>query len=62
VCNLRDALVVREVRGLGLLVGIELRRKAAPFLQVLMEDGVVPGEGELLEKAGKVAADLAARE
>jgi len=43
LANLRqiDAPVVREVRGLGLLVGIELRRKAAPFLQVLMEDGVL---------------------
>jgi acetylornithine/LysW-gamma-L-lysine aminotransferase len=43
LANLRqlDLPVVRESRGLGLLVGIELRRKAAPFLQVLMADGIL---------------------
>jgi len=33
--------LIREVRGMGLLVGVELRRKAAPFLQMLMEQGVL---------------------
>jgi acetylornithine/LysW-gamma-L-lysine aminotransferase len=28
--------VVREVRGLGLMVGIELKHKATPYLQALM--------------------------
>jgi acetylornithine/LysW-gamma-L-lysine aminotransferase len=32
---------VREVRGLGLMIGIELRGKAAPVLQALQEDGVL---------------------
>jgi acetylornithine/LysW-gamma-L-lysine aminotransferase len=33
--------LIREVRGLGLLVGVELRKKSAPFLQALMERGVL---------------------
>lgn len=36
-----DAPVIRDVRGLGLLVGIELRRRAAPFVQALAEQGVL---------------------
>jgi len=32
---------VREVRGLGLMIGIELRGKAAPVLQALQEDRVI---------------------
>jgi len=36
-----DAAVVREVRGLGLLLGIELRTKAAPYLDVLANRGVL---------------------
>jgi [amino-group carrier protein]-gamma-(L-lysyl/L-ornithyl)-L-glutamate aminotransferase len=32
---------VREVRGLGLMIGIELREKAAPVLQALQEEGVL---------------------
>ncbi len=35
------APLIREVRGLGLLVGVELRQKAAPILQALMERGVL---------------------
>jgi acetylornithine/LysW-gamma-L-lysine aminotransferase len=35
------APLIREVRGLGLLVGVELRQKAAPVLQALMERGVL---------------------
>ena len=33
--------LIREVRGLGLLVGVELKKKSAPFLQALTEHGVV---------------------
>jgi len=33
--------VIREVRGLGLMVGIELRRRVQPYLVALMERGVL---------------------
>jgi len=33
--------LIREVRGMGLLVGVELKKKSAPFLQALTERGVV---------------------
>ncbi len=33
--------VIREVRGLGLLVGIELKHKVTPYLQALMAQGVL---------------------
>lgn len=33
--------VVREVRGRGLMVGIELKQKVTPYLQALMERGVL---------------------
>ncbi|NPV87386.1 MAG: aspartate aminotransferase family protein [Anaerolineae bacterium] len=36
-----DSPLVREVRGLGLMVGVELRCKAAPYLQALMAHGVL---------------------
>jgi acetylornithine/LysW-gamma-L-lysine aminotransferase len=29
------------VRGLGLMVGIEIKKKVAPYLQALMEKGVL---------------------
>jgi LysW-gamma-L-lysine/LysW-L-ornithine aminotransferase len=32
---------IREVRGLGLMVGIELKEKAGPYVQQLMEKGVI---------------------
>jgi LysW-gamma-L-lysine/LysW-L-ornithine aminotransferase len=32
---------IREVRGLGLMLGIELKEKAGPFIQALMENGVI---------------------
>lgn len=38
--NLSDN-IVREVRGQGLMIGIELRTKVAPFLQALQERGVL---------------------
>jgi LysW-gamma-L-lysine/LysW-L-ornithine aminotransferase len=33
--------LIREVRGKGLLVGIELKQKVAPYLQALMQKGVL---------------------
>lgn len=33
--------LVREVRGLGLMVGMELKEKAAPYLAALAERGVL---------------------
>ncbi len=36
-----EAPVVREVRGLGLMVGIELKQKVTPYLQALMAEGVL---------------------
>ena len=33
--------VIREVRGLGLMVGIELKQKVTPYLQALMAQGVL---------------------
>jgi acetylornithine/LysW-gamma-L-lysine aminotransferase len=35
---LADHMLVREVRGLGLMIGIELRQKVGPYLKALMED------------------------
>ncbi len=32
---------VREVRGLGLMIGIEMRQKVAPYLQALAEEGIL---------------------
>lgn len=32
---------IREVRGLGLMIGIELKEKAGPYVQKLMEKGVI---------------------
>jgi acetylornithine/LysW-gamma-L-lysine aminotransferase len=36
-----DSPLIREVRGLGLMVAIELKRRAAPYLAALMERGVL---------------------
>ncbi len=33
--------LIREVRGLGLMIGIELKEKAKPFIQALTEKGVL---------------------
>lgn len=38
---LADTPAVREVRGLGLMVGVELRRRVTPLLRALQEDGVL---------------------
>ena len=35
---LHDKPVVRELRGLGLMIGIELRERVGPYLKALMED------------------------
>jgi acetylornithine/LysW-gamma-L-lysine aminotransferase len=32
---------IREVRGLGLMIGIELKEKAGPYVQALMRKGVI---------------------
>jgi acetylornithine/LysW-gamma-L-lysine aminotransferase len=36
-----DSPLIREVRGLGLMVAIELKRRARPYLAALMERGVL---------------------
>jgi len=35
------ARLIREVRGLGLMIGIELRQKVTPYLKALMDEGVL---------------------
>ena len=36
-----NAPVIREVRGRGLLIGVELKTKVAPFLKALQSEGVL---------------------
>jgi len=36
-----ESPLIREVRGMGLLVGVELRQKVTPYLHALMERGVL---------------------
>jgi acetylornithine/LysW-gamma-L-lysine aminotransferase len=36
-----ESPLIREVRGLGLMVGIELKQKVTPYLQALMAQGVM---------------------
>ena len=36
-----DSDKIREIRGLGLMLGIELKEKAAPYVQALMANGVI---------------------
>jgi acetylornithine/LysW-gamma-L-lysine aminotransferase len=36
-----ESPLIREVRGLGLLVGVELKQKVTPFLMALLERGVL---------------------
>ncbi len=38
---LASCQTVREIRGLGLMVGIELREQVGPYLKALMEDHAV---------------------
>jgi acetylornithine/LysW-gamma-L-lysine aminotransferase len=40
LCKLQSPLI-REVRGLGLMVGMELKQKVTPYLQALMAEGVL---------------------
>lgn len=39
--NSLQSSLIREVRGLGLMIGIEIKRKVAPFLQAMMKRGVL---------------------
>ncbi|MCX8063295.1 MAG: acetylornithine/succinylornithine family transaminase [Anaerolineales bacterium] len=36
-----DSPLIREVRGLGLIIGIELKQKVAPYIQAMTEQGVL---------------------
>lgn len=36
-----DSPLIREVRGMGLMIGVELKRRARPYLAALMERGVL---------------------
>jgi len=36
-----DSPLIREIRGLGLIIGVELRRKAPPYLAALAERGIL---------------------
>jgi acetylornithine/LysW-gamma-L-lysine aminotransferase len=36
-----ESPLIREVRGLGLMVGIELKQKVTPYLQAMMAEGVM---------------------
>ena len=36
-----DSPLIREIRGLGLIIGVELRRKATPYLAALAERGIL---------------------
>jgi acetylornithine/LysW-gamma-L-lysine aminotransferase len=39
--RLIESPLVREVRGLGLMVGLEIKHKVAPYLEALLERGVI---------------------
>jgi acetylornithine/LysW-gamma-L-lysine aminotransferase len=36
-----ESPLIREVRGLGLMIGVELKRKVAPYLEALLQQGVI---------------------
>lgn len=36
-----EAPIIREVRGLGLMIGIDLRKRVTPYLKALMDEGVL---------------------
>ena len=40
LCQIKSPLI-REVRGMGLMLGIELKQKVTPYLQKMMEHGVL---------------------
>ncbi len=37
----QEGSVVREVRGRGLIIGLELKQKVVPYLKALLERGVL---------------------
>lgn len=41
LAELNDAPLVREVRGLGMMIGIELKQKSHPYLDTLHERGIL---------------------
>jgi len=41
LADLNDAPLVREVRGLGMMIGIELKQKSRPYLDTLHERGIL---------------------
>ena len=41
-CSASQSPLIREVRGLGLMVGIELKQKVTPYLQALMGEACWP--------------------
>jgi acetylornithine/LysW-gamma-L-lysine aminotransferase len=40
LCSI-ESKKIRDVRGLGLMIGIELKEKAGPYVQMLMDKGVI---------------------
>lgn len=44
--------IIREVRGMGLMVGMELKHKVTPYLQALMANGLPESPGVLALPAG----------
>jgi len=36
-----DNVLIKEVRGLGLMIGVDLRKRSTPYLKALMERGVM---------------------
>ena len=36
--ELAEVTLVREIRGVGLMIGVELRQKVGPYLRALMEE------------------------
>jgi len=36
-----ESPLIREVRGLGLMLGVEIKQKVAPYLRALTEHGVL---------------------
>ena len=36
-----DSPLIREVRGMGLMIGIELKQKVAPYLKALQDHNII---------------------